>query len=175
LAMMNAIAPYDWRKFFEERIHSLGPGAPLGGLENSGWKLTYSEVLNEHQRADEESSHITDVEFSLGFSVHAAGGDDANSIVDVIPGSPAAKAGLAPGMHLVAVNGRRWSPDGLREAIRAAKNSSNPIELLAENDDYYHNFSVNYHGGERYPHLSSSGGADVLSAIAKRRAAEVAK
>jgi len=175
VATMNSVTAYDWKKFFEERIHSHGPGAPLGGLENSGWKLTYSELLNEHQRADEESSHIMDVEFSLGFSVHAPGGDDGSSIVDVIPGSPAEQAGLAPGMHLVAVNGRRWSPDVLREAIRAAKNSSNAIELLTENDDYYHNFSLNYHGGERYPHLSPTGGPELLSAIAKRRAQEVAK
>jgi predicted metalloprotease with PDZ domain len=98
-----------------------------------------------------------------------------SSIVDVIPGSAAAKAGIAPGMHLVAVNGRRWSPESLREAIRAAKNTKEPIELLLENDDYFRTYAVDYHGGERYPHLVANTGPDVLSAIAKRRAAEVPK
>jgi hypothetical protein len=78
-------------------------------------------------------------------------------------------------MKLIAVNGRRWSPETLREAIRAAKNSKEPIELLTENDDYFYTYAVDYHGGERYPHLVSTSGADVLSAIAKRRAAEVGK
>ena len=58
-------------------------------------------------------------------------------VVDVIPGSPAAKAGIAAGMRLVAVNGRKWSPDILREAIRGARDSREPIALLVENEDYY--------------------------------------
>jgi predicted metalloprotease with PDZ domain len=173
VAAMNATAPYDWKKFFEDLIHSHGPGAPLEGLENSGWKLTYSEVMNEHQRADEDSNRVVNVSFSLGFSVHAPGSDDANTIVDVAPHSPAANAGIAPGMRLVAVNGRRWSAETLREAISGAKNTKDPIELLIENEDYFHEYRVDYHGGERYPHLTATSGADVLSEIAQRRAAEV--
>jgi predicted metalloprotease with PDZ domain len=172
---MNSIVPYDWKNFFDERIHSHGPGAPLGGIENSGWKLTFSSVMNDHERAEEDTDHVVDVSYSLGFGVHGPGGEDVSSIVDVIPGSPAAKAGIAPGMHLVAVNGRRWSPEGLREAIRAAKNTREPIELLMENDDYFRNYAVDYHGGEHYPHLVANSGPDLLSAIAKRRAPEVAK
>ena len=175
LAGINSVAAYDWKKFFEERIHSHGPGAPLGGLENSGWRLAYDETMNEHQRAEEESEHKVDVSYSLGFNVHSPVGDDANSIIDVIPASPAANAGIAPGMKLIAVNGRRWSPDALREALHAAKNSKEPIELLIENDEYFHSYALDYHGGERYPHLAASGGANVLSEIAKRHAAEVAK
>jgi predicted metalloprotease with PDZ domain len=175
VATMNAVAPYDWKKFFDERIHSHAPGAPLGGLLNSGWKVTFNEVMNDHQRAEEDSDHVIDVSFSIGFSVHAPGGDDASTVIDVIPGSPAANAGIAPGMHLVALNGRHWTPDILRAAIHATKNSQEPIELLLENDDYYRVLSVDYHGGERYPHLTAAGGVDVLSEIAKRHAAEVAK
>lgn len=175
VATMNSVAPYGWKKFFEDRIHSHGPGAPLGGLENSGWKLSYSDVINDHGRADENTTRVIDARFSLGLSVRAPGGDDANSIVDVIPGSPAALAGLAPAMKLIAVNGRRWSPEILREAIRAAKTSKEPIELLAENDDYFRSYAVDYHGGERYPHLVSTAGTDLLSAIAKRRATDVGR
>ncbi len=172
-ATMNNVAPYDWKKFFDGRIHSHGPGAPLGGLVGSGWKVTFNEVMNDHQRAEEDSDHVIDVSFSIGFNVHAPGGDDANTVIDVIPGSPGANAGVAPGMHLVAVNGRRWTPDILRAAIHATKNSQEPIELLLENDDYYRVLSVDYHGGERYPHLTAAGGVDVLSEIAKRHAQAV--
>jgi len=172
---MNSVTPYDWTKFFWERLHSHGPGAPLGGLENSGWKLNFSEELNDHQRAAEDTNGQIDLSFSLGFTVELPGGDDANSILDVIPGSPAAVAGIAPGMRLVAVNGRKWSADWLRLAVRAAKNGQESIELLLENDDYIRSFALDYHGGERYPHLESTQGADVLSEIARRRAPEVGK
>jgi predicted metalloprotease with PDZ domain len=98
-------------------VNSHGPGAPLGGLENSGWKLVYSETPNESREAGEAATHLTDVQFSLGFLVRDTGGDNSDEVIDVVPGSPAAQAGIAPGMKLLAVNGRRWTPDDLRAAI----------------------------------------------------------
>lgn len=171
---LNGVTPYDWRRFFTERLHSHGPGAPLKGIENSGWKLVFTETPNEHMRADDDVKHATDVQFSLGFIVKDPGGEDGGEIGDMILGSPAAKAGLAPGMRLVAVNGQRWSPDVLHEAITRAKESKGPIDLLAENQGYFETFHVDYHGGERYPHLEAiSGKPDVLSQIAKMKAAPV--
>ena len=29
---LNEIAPYDWRSFFDTRLHSLAPHAPMGGI-----------------------------------------------------------------------------------------------------------------------------------------------
>jgi predicted metalloprotease with PDZ domain len=175
VAGMNDVVGYDWRNFFEERLKSHGPGVPLKGIENSGWKLVFNEMMNEHQRSEEAAEFIVDLQFSLGFEVHAPGGPDGGQILDVIPGSPAERAGLAPGMQLVAVNGRKWSPDILRDAIRRAKDSKEPIELLAENGDYFLTHRIDYHGGERYPHLELiSGKADVLGEIVKMKAAPVA-
>jgi len=174
VATMNSIVPYDWKRFFEERLHSHGPGGPLGGVLSSGWELIYNDDVNDHQRAAEETDGTVDLSFSLGFSVQAQGAE-ANLIQDVVAGSPAANAGIAPGMKMVAVNGRKWSPDWLRVAIRDAKNGKQPIELLLENQDYYRTFSVDYHGGERYPHLASNHGSDILAEIARHRAPEVVK
>ncbi len=128
VAGMNEVASYDWRAFFNERLKSHGPGAPLGGLENSGWKLVFNDTHNEFEHINELSNQEVELQFSLGLLVHGPGGDDGDHILDVIPGSPAANAGLAPGMRLVAVNGRKWSPDILRDAISTAKNSKDPIE-----------------------------------------------
>ena len=175
VAGMNETAAYDWQTFFEERLKSHGPGAPLKGIENGGWKLVFTETLNEHQRSEEAAEFIVDAQFSLGLQVHAPGGPDGGQILDVIPGSPAERTGLAPGMQLVAVDGRKWSPDILRDAIRRAKDSKEPIELLAENGDYFRTYRLDYHGGERYPHLEAiSGKRDVLTEIVKMKAAPVA-
>jgi predicted metalloprotease with PDZ domain len=89
----------------------------------------------------------------------------------VVPGSAAAQAGIAPGMKLLAVNGRRWTPDDLRAAIRQVKNGGTPIELLIENEDFFQTYRMDYHGGERYPHLERiSGKPDLLGEIAKMKA-----
>jgi predicted metalloprotease with PDZ domain len=171
VAGMNEVAPYDWSAFFTTRIKSHGPGAPLNGIENGGWKLVFTDVLNEYEHVDEVANQEIELQFSLGLLAHAPGGEDSDHILDVIPGSPAASAGLAAGMRLVAVNGRKWSPDILRDAIARAKKSQDPIELLAQNGDFFQTYRVDYHGGERYPHLEPiTGKADLLTEISKMKA-----
>jgi len=174
VAAMNEVAPYDWRAFFTARLRSHGPGAPLGGLENSGWKLTFTDVPNEYEHVDEVANQEIEMQFSLGLLLHGPGGEDGDHVLDVIPGSSAANAGIAPGMRLVAVNGRKWNPDILRDAIASAKTSKEPIELLVENGDFYQTYRIDYHGGERYPHLEPlSGKTDLLTEITKMKAATV--
>lgn len=175
IAGMNEIVAYDWRAFFTTRLQSHGPGAPLEGLENSGWKLVFTETMNERQRSEELVNQDVDVQFSLGFQVHAPGGEQSDKILDVVPGSPADRAGLAPGMLLVAVNGRKWTPELLRSAIQQAKTSKAPIELLAESGDFFQAYQIDYHGGEKYPHLEAmSGKTDTLGEIARMKAPAVA-
>ncbi len=82
--------------------------------------------------------------------------------MDVIPGSPAYQAGAGPGMKLVAVNGRRWSKQGLRDALRASHNSQQSLELLVEDAQFFKTLSIPYHGGEQNPHLERITGQDDL-------------
>jgi predicted metalloprotease with PDZ domain len=174
VAGMNEVVPFDWKGFFMERLRSHGPGAPLGGLENAGWKIVFTGIPNEHEKADEIVNQTANYGFSLGFEVHAPGGDQSDRILDVIPGSPADLAGLAPGMHMVGVSGRKWSPELLHNAIELAKNSKEPIELLVENADYFKTCRIDYNGGERYPHLEAiAGKGDLLGEIARMKAAPV--
>jgi predicted metalloprotease with PDZ domain len=171
---LNEVEKYDWRDFFTKRLESHGPGAPLGGIENSGWKLVFTDSQNEYERINEAATQVVELQYSLGVLLHSPGGDDSDHFLDVVPGSPAANVGLAPGMRLVAVNGRKWTPDLLRDAIARAKNSKDPIELLVENGDFYQTYRIDYHAGERYPHLEPlSGKADLLTEIAKMKAAPV--
>ncbi len=168
---LNEAAAYDWRNFFLTRLESNGPHAPLGGIEGGGWRLVYTDVVNEHLRSAEEATNVFDVRFSLGVILrHKENDKDDGKIIDVIPGSPAAQAGIGPGMKLIAVNGRQWSPVLVREAIRSAKGGAEPIELLVENAEYYKTCRVDYHDGERYPHLEREPGrSDLLEQILRAR------
>ncbi len=161
VSAMNDVVPYEWRTFFETRLHSLSPHAPLGGIESGGWRLGYTDTLVAYVKSLEEANRNVDVQFSLGFLVHKEDG----LIDDVITGSPAARAGMAPGMKLVAVNGRKWGKDMLRDAVRATR-AGQPIELLASSGDFYRSFKLDYRDGERYARLvRDAGKADVLSEI----------
>jgi predicted metalloprotease with PDZ domain len=86
--------------------------------------------------------------YSIGLQLKEDG-----SVVDAIVGSPAFEAGISSGMKLMAVNERVFTPDVLLDAIKASKDTTQPISLLVLSDDYFRTFQVNYHGGERIPHL----------------------
>jgi predicted metalloprotease with PDZ domain len=160
---LNQVAPYDWRAFWTERLTNHGPGAPLGGIEGSGWKVVYDETASDMYRGGERGD--VDEPFSIGLLLHEDG-----RVSDAIEGMVAAKAGLGPGMKVIAVNGRKFSVEVLREAIKSAKGGSTPIELLVENDDYFKTYKLDYHEGAKYPHLvRDESKPDLLSEILKAR------
>jgi predicted metalloprotease with PDZ domain len=162
---LNQIAPYDWRGFWTERLTNHGPGAPMGGVEGSGWKLVYNETPSEMDRGGESSSHFVNAAYSIGIELREDG-----TITDTIEGMPAALAGVGPGMKLVAVNNRQYSPEVLRDALKAGKNTTVPLELLVENTEYFKTYKLDYHGGERYAHLvRDESKPDLLTEIYKAK------
>ena len=161
VATLNQVTPYDWRGFWTERLTNHGPGAPLTGIERSGWKLVYDETPSELVKALKREYKEINAEYSIGLLL-----DESGKIIDTVEGMPAAKAGIGPGMMLVAVNGFRFTADSLSDTLRAGKNSAEPLELLVENTDYYKIYKLDYHGGEKYPHLvRDESKPDVLSEI----------
>jgi predicted metalloprotease with PDZ domain len=160
---LNEVAPYNWRQFFQARVYETTPRAPLGGIEKAGWRLGYTNTVPAMLKSVESARKFTDLRFSLGLTIKEGG-----AMQDVVPGSPADKAGIGPAMQLVAVNGRRWTPELLRTAIKAASTNSAPLELLVENDDYFKSCKVNYHEGEKYPVLERDAAKpDLLTEILK--------
>jgi predicted metalloprotease with PDZ domain len=161
VATLNQVTPYDWRGFWTERLTNHGPGAPLTGIERSGWKLVYDETPSELVKALKREYKEINAEYSIGLLL-----DESGKIIDTVEGMPAAKAGIGPGMMLVAVNGFRFTADSLSDTLRAGKNSSEPLELLVENTDHYKTYKLDYHGGEKYPHLvRDESKPDVLTEI----------
>jgi predicted metalloprotease with PDZ domain len=162
---LNQVVAYDWRGFWTERLTNHGPGAPLGGVEGSGWKLTYDDNPSEMLTSAAGMEHFVPAGFSLGLSLRDDGG-----INDTIEGEVAAKAGISPGMKVVAINGRRFTPEILRDAVKSAKGGTGTIDLLVENSDYYKTYKLDYHGGEMYPHLvRDESKPDLLSEILKAK------
>jgi predicted metalloprotease with PDZ domain len=146
--VLGQVTPHDWRALFEARLASIAQRAPLGGIEGSGWRLAWGDSLGAYERADEKASGHTDLRLSLGLLL-----DRDDAVTDVVPGSAAAVAGLAPGMKPIAVAGRRFSVERLREELRSGKNGTEPLELLAEDGDFVRSFRLDWHGGELHPVL----------------------
>ena len=165
VSTLNQVAPYDWKKFLNDRLWSTAPHAPMGGIEASGWRLTYTDKPDNVLRNKESLRDYVDVSFSIGLIVHGDG-----TIEDSFFFKPAANAGITPGMKLIAVNGRKFNDRVLRDAIREAKGTQQPIELLVQNADYFKTYKLDYHDGEKYPLLQRNEKADGLTEIIKPHA-----
>ena len=147
---LNTVYPYDWKTFFTKRLKSLDAQPPLAGLAQGGWKLVYNATPNKLLDALNKVHKKIDLRFSLGLIIDNEGDDHA--VVDVVPGSPADKAGIGPNMKLLGINGRKFDEDLLKDALAATPKTGH-IDLLLENATYFINAKLDYNGGPRYPHL----------------------
>jgi predicted metalloprotease with PDZ domain len=160
---LGRIAPYDWADFFHKRLNSISPDAPLGGIEGSGWKVVYTSVEPALLQNSETVHNDIDESYSIGLLLKNDG-----TVEDSIVTKPAYLAGISPGTKVIAVNGRQFTPQVLRLALRAGTTSKEPLSLLILNDDYYRTCTINYHGGEVFPHLvREAGSPDLLDEILK--------
>jgi predicted metalloprotease with PDZ domain len=162
---LNQVCPFDWRSFWLQRLNSLSPHAPLAGIEAGGWGLTYTDQTNEVIKTRDKREKQTDERFSIGLMVKEDG-----AVIDVLAGTPADGAKLAPGMKIVAVNSRTYNPERLEEAIRTSAQTGG-VDLLVNSSDYFETVHLNYSGGLRFPHLErNSAKPDLLSEIFEPRA-----
>jgi predicted metalloprotease with PDZ domain len=170
VATLNQVAPYDWRSFLRTRLDSTDAHAPLGGITGGGWQLIYNDDPNEFIAASDATSGGGDYTASLGLRVQGDG-----TVIDAIPGMPAFESGLSPYMRVLAVNGRQFSADELSRAVRESKSNSAPIVLIASNAGTIETHEINYHHGNRYPHLQRvDANPDYMDELLKPRAGAAA-
>jgi predicted metalloprotease with PDZ domain len=162
---LNQVVANDWKSFLQARVYRVNAHPPLAALEAAGWRLTFNETPNVYGALREHTSKTTDVGYSLGFWVKGDG-----TVTDVVHGSPASLAGLMPGMRITSIDGRKFGTDELREEITAAKSSTTPIVLTADQGTASFTLAVVYHGGLQYAHLERiEGKPDVLGDIIRPR------
>jgi predicted metalloprotease with PDZ domain len=169
---LNAVQPHDWAAFLRARLDTHQAGAPLEGLKRSGWRLTWAETESEFARNAEGwggRPRASSYAYSLGFSVGKDG-----RLESVAWGSPAFKAGLAPGQTVVAVQSavesaaqmQAFNDERLGAAITANKGGAAPIQLLVREGDAFRTVAIDWRGGLRYPRLERIADApDLLGAV----------
>jgi predicted metalloprotease with PDZ domain len=166
-AALAKVAAFDWHGFFTARVYDVAPKVPLGGIEGAGWTLVYDARPNSFQRAWDTMYKQVDQTMSVGLQVNPTG-----VVQDVVLDSAAWKGGFAPGMAIVSVNGRPFTPELFHEQLNASKSSAVPIEFVVRHGEDSKTLRVDYHGGALYPHLERNPSRpDVLAAILAPRAA----
>ena len=160
VAALNDYAPYDWNGYFTAKVFSVTQHPP-DPFEKLGWKLVYTDTPNAAALQRSRRFHGFDAMYSLGISGNAEG-----QLNDVIPGSPAAKAGLGLGDTIVAVNDREFDSDVLNDELKAGAKSGQPMRLIVKREKVFRTLTIAYHDGPKYPHLVRIDGTpDKLAAI----------
>ena len=165
--LLNEVVPYDWHDFFQKRVYEVAPVPPTAELARSGWRLVYNDKPNRFIEAAEKLRHTNDEWYSYGLEIGKGG-----RVTDVRQGSPAWRAGLAPGMKIAAVDGQAYTDKVLKYVATQAEHSNGPTSFLVQQDGWYNTYQVNYHGGPKYPHLVPlPGKPDMLAKIMAPHAA----
>jgi predicted metalloprotease with PDZ domain len=155
VATLNGVYKYDWATFLKDRFYRPGQPAPVKGIEMAGYKLVWKDKPNPYAAAREKDGKSTSLTYSLGFSL-----DKEGKVSGTLWDSPAFNAGIVTGAQVMAVNGKAYDTDAIKDAISAAKASKEPIELLVKRGDRFMTVPVDYHGGLRYPWIEPSGAGE---------------
>jgi predicted metalloprotease with PDZ domain len=159
--LLNEVEPYDWHAFFDKYVYQRSVHPPADELARSGWKFVYTEKPNAFITASQADDPGITGWYSYGADLSAKG-----VVRDVREGSPAWRAGLAPGMHVLAVDNQEFSAGVFEYALKKAQHSSAPISLITSQTGWFQTLSLDYHDGVRYPHLERiEGTPDMLAAI----------
>ena len=161
VATLNRVQPYDWRGYLERRVYAVAPEAPLEGITQGGYRLAFTDKPSNWIKVSEKTRKSTDLTYSGGFSV----GND-GKVGSVLWDSPAFNAGINTGTEIIAVNGRNFDMDALKQAIKDAAGNGAAPELLIHDGNVYRTVKLDWHGGLRYPRLEKVGtGPGTLDAL----------
>ena len=152
VATLNGVYPYDWADFLTTRLLEPNQPAPLRGLEMGGYQLVWKDEPNSYDKGRMGNGKYLNLFYSLGVNLGSDG-----TVTGTLWDGPAFDAGIVNGNTIVAVNGIAYSGDTIEEAITAAKDTDQPIELLVKRGDTYRTVAIDYHGGLRYPWLEPVG------------------
>jgi predicted metalloprotease with PDZ domain len=169
VAAMQDVCKYDWDAFFAARVSRPLEQLPTDVVGRLGYRMQYAAkppaILT---RQGSFGGGLLAARDSLGLSLSSAGGT--TTIRDVVPGMPGDKAGLAPGMEIIGVNGKRFSRERLEDAL-ADSVTKKKIDLLLLDQEDFRTVTVEYADGIRYLELArESDKPDLLAEILKPRA-----
>ncbi|HBS29150.1 MAG TPA: hypothetical protein DEB06_06790 [Phycisphaerales bacterium] len=161
-ALTSVLPSQDWDALIRARIETPAPTLDLSPLLRLvGYDLEFTDEPTKAQAAEEKKSEgqgTINLKQSIGASFSKEG-----EVTDLVIGSPADLAGLAWGMKVLAVGGWTWSPDRLREAVRASKEAGK-VELTVSFGERVESKAIAYSGGLRYPRLVRlEGEPDILN------------
>jgi predicted metalloprotease with PDZ domain len=158
IAGLESVQPYDWTGFFAQRVDAIALHPP-DPFTPAGWRVAFAPKPSGLEKIVNEARKALDVRYSLGII-----GARTGVVSDVIDGSPAQHAEVAPGDKIIAVDGRAPTDneplhDAIDAALLRAQHGGEPVHLLLLSGGVYRDVAIPYTAGPRYPVLEPIPGA----------------
>lgn len=145
LATLNQTVEHDWSSVVTAWIKEPQPALPLDVVARIGYRIEYNSEPTDYQKKRERDSHYASAYHSLGMSVNSSGVVHGS----IVPGMAADAAGIAPGMKVIGVNGKKFTLDRFRDGLKDST-TRRQVELLILDGDLYKTVVIPYEGGARY-------------------------
>jgi predicted metalloprotease with PDZ domain len=163
---LGEVVPYDWHGFFQKYVYSIAPQPPTDEIERAGWRFELTDKPNKFVSAQEKVFKFVNTWYDVGLQLSSEG-----EVGDVREGSAAWNAGFGVGMTVVSINGRKFTPEVWHRMVHDSAAMNGPFDVLIEQDGYFNDLSLNYHGGAKIPHLVRvPGTTDMLADIMRPHA-----
>ena len=155
---------FDWDGLIRRRIEALVDRYDLSFVQRLGYTVQFSNAKPSIPATTFRRVGGVDLLDSIGAVIETSG-----VVKDLLLGTPADKAGLGPGMKIIAVNGHKFSQNRMQDAISMSANTGT-IVLMVESGDSFVNKTIDYAGGPRFMQLvRNEKHTDVLAEIVKPR------
>ncbi len=165
VAALQAIQPHDWRALIDERMLGTSIALSFAGFERCGWRVRFAGERGEPMATYATRYQYLDESWSLGLVLQKG------VIKQVLPGSPADRARLAPGMRVTRIGGKPMSVASVDQAL-ADSTTSGAVALRCQSGTHAHEVSLAYAGGPRYFALERiASSPDLLAAVSAPRSA----
>ena len=66
MTSLSAVEPLDWTRFLRDRLDAVARPAPLEGLQRGGYRLVYTDMPSDYQKARDEQRKLPDLCFRSG-------------------------------------------------------------------------------------------------------------
>ena len=144
---LDSVASFDWAAFLRAKLEGAGSDPAMAGIERGGYRLVYRKVPSAFGLDADRLFDVLSLLFSVGLNVGSDG-----KVREVLWESSAFDAGVTAGAQLIAVNGRAYTADELKQAVVHAE-GGDPIELVIKSGSRVRTTTLRYHDGLRHPHL----------------------
>jgi predicted metalloprotease with PDZ domain len=162
---LKGVADHDWERFFARRVSAPLENLPLDVVGRCGYRLQYATKPPAYVEYIQGGAYgSVSARDSLGVTFSSTG-----RISAVIPGTVGDRAGLAAGMEVLGVNGKKFSRYRLHDALLDSV-TRRKVELLLLEGERFRTVVLDYADGPRYLELARDPKKpDILGDILKPR------